>query len=175
MNKIYGGRSCSSVVFVQDEKETFGSKWRSDRRFNREGNSRTSSRNRASGLVKHLERQLKALLALDVLDCLIFRLRAMLCVVATGQKYVRKNRAEAYDFIVRAPEHAKRTVEIYQSAAKQAACSKFKSRRDNKIYEKSHDSENNSIFNSRTCSYSYIQLILKYPIKCIYFFIFKSR
>ena len=38
-------------------------------------------------LVKHLERRLKARLALDALDCLIFRLRAMLRVVDMGQKY----------------------------------------------------------------------------------------
>lgn len=43
---------------------------------------------RAVGLVKHLERRLKAQLALDALDCLIFRLRAMLRVAAMGQKYM---------------------------------------------------------------------------------------
>lgn len=44
---------------------------------------------RAAGFkVKHLERRLKApRLALDALDCLIFRLRAMLRVAGIGQKY----------------------------------------------------------------------------------------
>lgn len=42
---------------------------------------------RTVGLVKHLERQLKARLALDALDYPIFRLRAMLRVAGMGQKY----------------------------------------------------------------------------------------
>lgn len=87
---------------------------RSDRKSNRKETLAASrDRERLVGLVKHLERQLKAQLALDALDCLIFRLWAALCVAAMGQKYTWNRAMETHDFIVRARLRRKRTVKIY--------------------------------------------------------------
>lgn len=76
-------RKFLSCWFLCDERKTFGSN------ILEANHTWANSRYRASGSVSetHLERRLKAL-ALDALDCLIFKLRAqMLRVAAMGQKY----------------------------------------------------------------------------------------
>lgn len=56
-------------------------------------------RSRGRVKVKHLERRLKARLALDALDCLIFRLRAMLRVAGKNtRRRDSANRFEQHDF-----------------------------------------------------------------------------